>query len=509
MGYVSAQEEWNGTGLYITRASTNANGEEANGYSSRWHSISANGRYVIFSSNASNLVDDGLGGGLFRKDLLTGEVVRVAEYGYFPSVSSGGRYVAFETSWGFSYITRKDLVTGEIVGVDVNANGEASNHDGWFPCISLDGRYVAFGSTGSNLVENDTNNEYDIFRKDMLTGEVVRVSTNLYGEEGNDASYVASMTPDGRYIAFESNASNLVPNDTNNRRDIFWKDLATGKIVRASTDTQGREVSGWGFSDCASISADGRYVAFISPNPFVPNDNNNSRDVFRKDIITGEIIRVTTNSQGEEANLGGSNYSYCNPYMSGDGRFIVFSSQSSNLVDEDFNGLEDIFKKDLLTSEVVRVSVNNSGEEVYDGGGSSDPAQISANGRFVSFASGSSNLVPDDTNNTYDIFVADMDLYPPAKPTIERLKSIVNNLNINKGIINSLLVKLNTAQEFIEEGKSYSAEGKANLAENCNKAAEQKLQAFMNEVEALRSKEIDEATVSRLTELAERIIDRI
>ncbi|HMJ31064.1 MAG TPA: hypothetical protein VK512_20330, partial [Xanthobacteraceae bacterium] len=187
------------------------------------------------------------------------------------------------------------------------------------PSISADGRYVAFRSDASNLVPGDTNGTGDVFVRDLQTGAITRVSTNASGDQGNSASGDPSISADGRYVAFYSSASNLVPGDTNFLADVFVRDLQTGAITRVSTNASGVQgnggehpsVSSWS----PSISADGRYVAFDSyASNLVPGDTNGYADVFVRDLQTGAITRVSTNASGDQGNSFSSN-----PSISADG----------------------------------------------------------------------------------------------------------------------------------------------------------------------------------------------
>ncbi|WP_439625355.1 Ig-like domain-containing protein, partial [Gemmata sp.] len=172
----------------------------------------------------------------------------------------------------------KDTQTGAVTRVSTTAAGAQGDGDSDQPSVSADGRYVAFASRASNLVPGDTNGAFDIFVKDTQTGAVTRVSTTAAGAQGDGDSDQPSVSADGRYVAFASDAPNLVPGDTNGTYDVFVKDTQTGAVTRVST-TAG--VQGDGASYTASVSADGRYVAFASDAPnLVPGDTNGGADVF-------------------------------------------------------------------------------------------------------------------------------------------------------------------------------------------------------------------------------------
>ena len=228
-----------------------------------------------------------------------------------PGISADGQHVAF---WSFASnlvpgdtngrrdVFVNDLETGAIAAASANIGGTLGNGDSTNPSVSADGRYVAFQSFASDLVTGDTNGRQDVFRKDMQTGAIMLVSSATGGGTlGNSDSFEANISPDGRYVAFCSWASNLVSGDTNSDPDVFVKDTQTGTTTRVSTDGSNNQV--WGNSYDPSISADGNLVAFHSTaSALVSGDTNNTRDVFVKNLSTGSVTRVSTstaNGQGE------------------------------------------------------------------------------------------------------------------------------------------------------------------------------------------------------------------
>lgn len=400
-----------------TLASRPANGGDANHISSSAQ-VSADGRYVVFQSFASNLVtgDTNGDGDIFRKDLHTGEITRLSAgstenesngSSFNPQISADGRYVLFE-SYADNLVAgddndnrdlfRKDLFTGALTRVDTD-NGAGSQGEGLFAQLSADGRYVVFHSLASDLVAGDTNGKEDIFRKNLLTGDVVRVSTDADNQQANGGnSYYAQVSADGRYVLFESDANNLVADDTNGTRDIFLKDLQTDEITRVSTDSDG--IQGLGKSAKAQFSPDGRYVLFESnSSSLVAGDTNGVRDIFRKDLLTDQIIRVSTTSDGSEA-MGDS----FGAELSADGRYLVFTSAAGNLAAGGTEGRYDIYRKDLQTGAVMRLSPAKDGSA---SDGDSGIASISPDGRYVVFDSSANNLVDADGNASVDIFRVD------------------------------------------------------------------------------------------------------
>ena len=288
-----------------------------------------------------------------------------------------------------------------ITRVSVDSAGNQAIGDSEIPSISADGRFVAFLSNATNLVPGDTNNSHDIFVRDLLTNIITRVSVNSAGNQGNALSLLPSLSGNGRFVAFASNASNLVPGDTNGRADIFVRDLLTNTTTRVSVDSAGNQGNGISYFLLTSISADGRFVTFASDaSNLVAGDTNNRGDIFVRDLLTNTTTRVSVDSAGNQGN-GISQF----PSISADGRFVAFASNASNLVPGDTNNSNDTFVRDLLTNTTTRVSVDSAG---IQGNDSSRIPSISADGRFVTFASDATNLVPGDTNGRADIFVRDL-----------------------------------------------------------------------------------------------------
>ncbi len=400
-----------------TRVSVDSFGNEGNERSLQ-SSISADGRYVAYCSEATNLVpnDTNRTFDCFVHDRQTGNTTRVSVDSSGiegngsspnPSISADGRYVAFE-SYASNFVPNDtngvfdifvhDRQVGNITRISVDSSGIEGNDVSLLASISADGRYVAFISLASNLVPNDTNNTWDCFVHDRQTGNTTRISIDSSGIEGNCGFSSPSISADGRYVAFSSGSDNLVPNDTNGESDCFVHDLQTGNTTRVSVDSSGIEGNDGSFKP--SISADGRYIAFVSEaTNLVPNDTNNASDCFVHDLQTGNTTRVSVDSSGIE----GNDKSFI-PSISADGRYIVFYSDATNLVPNDTNSKDDCFVHDRQTGNTTRVSVDSSGIE---GNGTSFKPSISADGRYVSFQSYASNLVFDDTNGYEDIFVHD------------------------------------------------------------------------------------------------------
>ena len=404
------------------RVSTDASGGEGNHHSYA-ASHSADGRYVLFSSNATNLVagDTNSAGDIFIKDLQSGAVQRVSTGSNGEQADNGSNDARFSADGRLLVFTSnasnlvagdtndagdifvKDLGTGAVQRVSTDAGGgegDGASADGH---LSADGRYVVFESLASNLVAGDTNNCMDIFVKDLETGSVRRVNTDAGGGQGNAASADGHLSADGRLVVFSSSATNLVAGDTNNTTDVFIKDLQAGTIQRVATNTWGQE--GNGFSSGASFAADGRYVVFESEasnlvfgDPWIPGawDTNQDRDIFVKDLQTGAIQLVSMRADGEQ----GDGRSY-RASLSADGRYVVFSSEARNLVAGDTWRPDNTFVKDLVTGAIQKVANEASG---WVGQYPNYNVSISADGHFLLFDSLSSTLVAGDSNNASDIF---------------------------------------------------------------------------------------------------------
>ena len=272
------------------------------------------------------------------------------------------------------------------------------------PSISADGRFVAFAAWARNLAPGDTNGFGDVFVHDRGTGTTERLSADRTGTEANDTIHQPAISGDGHVVAFVSAATNLVPGDTNGQADVFVHDRPSGTTERVSVNSDGAE--GDGSSERPTLSADGRYVAFSSSaTNLVPGDTNGQSDVFVHDRQTRLTERVSVDSagiQGNAASVVGPN-DHGAP-LSADGRFVAFTSAATNLVPGDTNGQSDVFVHDRQTRLTERVSVDSAGTE---GNGDSRGASLSADGRFVAFASDANNLVPWDTNSVTDVFVRD------------------------------------------------------------------------------------------------------
>jgi hypothetical protein len=288
-----------------------------------------------------------------------------------------------------------------IERVSVTPGGAQLTTSSTGPSVSANGRYVAFSSFAGNLVVGDTNNANDVFVRDLSTGATERVSVTPGGGNGNNSTNEGTaITPDGQQVFFASTASNLSPGDTNGAYDIFVRNRALGTTERVSVALDG------GFPDSDSrddltVSADGRFVAFTSnASNLVAGDTNGRLDVFVRDRLLGFTERVSVASNGSQANEGRSEQSA----MSADGRFVTFTSEAANLVPGDTNGTWDVFVRDRQLGTTERISVSSWGEEAN---GPSEAPAISGNGRFITFRTLATNFVAGDVNDKYNFFVHD------------------------------------------------------------------------------------------------------
>jgi Tol biopolymer transport system component len=291
----------------------------------------------------------------------------------------------------------RDLGTDLTTRVSVADNGDEAAGESMAPSISADGRFVAFVSSAENLVAGDSNGARDVFVRDRVAPGTFRVSIATGGAQANNDSRETAISGDGRFVAFQSSASNLVAGDTNGSLDIFVHDRVTGETRRVSVDATGAQANSDSYSP--SISADGGSVAFSSfSSNLVAGDSNGAADVFVKEIVPGTVVRASVSSEGAEADAE----SFL-PSLAPEGGHVVFKSLASNLVAGDTNGTEDIFLRDLLTGTTSRISEARDGSEAD---GPSDSPVVAGGALAVAFASGATNLVPGDGNFALDVFVS-------------------------------------------------------------------------------------------------------
>ncbi len=294
-------------------------------------------------------------------------------------------------------------MTQVIERVSVSSDGVEGNGESHLEspkrAISADGRYVVFKSLADNLVPDDNNGAFDVFRRDRLTGTTVRVSVSSNGGDALGSSENPSLSEDGRFVAFQSDAWNIVAGDDNGFIDIFVRDMELGQTTRASVGTGGQEPDS--NSTRPSLSADGTLVAFSSSaTNLIPGGTTVAVDIYVRDLVLGQTIYASVGHDGTPADAN----SWV-AEISADGRYVVFTSGASNLVAGDVYQEQELFVRDLVLGQTVRVSVDVNGE---DSDGRNGRSAISADGRYVAWWSRATDLVDDDTNGQDDIFVRDM-----------------------------------------------------------------------------------------------------
>ena len=407
------------------RVSVSTTGEEAddddlNGV------ISANGRFVAFESQSTNLVP-GLDGNnhVLVHDLATSTTI-VIDSGpsglsdaasHEPSISSDGRFVAFHSRGtnlvdlgpfvGPSQIFVRDIHTGEVILASMNNAGQPNDADASEAAISASGRFIAFTTPG-NLTGDDFFGIDDVYVYDRDTGETELVSVASPGVGGDLESGRASISADGRYVAFTSNATDLVVNDTNDAEDVFLRDRVAGTTTRISTGPGGVERNGISFIRSGPvISGDGAFVVLESDSDnFIANDTNMAADIFVHDTASGTKTRVSVTSSGQQTDDFRASQ---RPSISDNGRFVVFDSSSNNLDEAAMEIATSVFLHDRDTGTTVLIP--------SDVVGSQWPT-VSNDGERVAFDSVSANLVPDDTNGRADAFVHDRQTLPPSAVSV-------------------------------------------------------------------------------------------
>ncbi|MGQ0465871.1 MAG: TolB family protein [Sporichthyaceae bacterium] len=284
--------------------------------------------------------------------------------------------------------------------VSVAPKNKPAKGQSYAPSVSRDGRFVAFDSAAENLVKGDANGQNDVFVRDQRTKKTVLVSVSSKGKQGDDGSFTPSISGDGRWVAFVSDAKNLVPKDTNNEADAFLHDRRTGKTIRLSTAIDGRETTG---GDGPQISRDGRFVVYNAGTPL--------RSVGTDEDLAGMFVYNT--GTGERERLG--QVAGGDMTISGDGRYVAFASGARDLVPDDTNRKNDCFVFDRKTRTVTRVSLGGTkaiGNGWYRGSkqakNESTGAVVSDDGRYVAFVATGAGLVPRDTNKVDDVFVRDL-----------------------------------------------------------------------------------------------------
>ena len=428
------------------------NSQDPQGLGSQDPAISSDGRFVVFESNADNLVPGDTNGvvDVFVYDSTTnitsiisidplGNVGDAASGtlndGTIPAISENGRFVAFESTannlvstptpatWDI-FLRDRDSNTTTLISNNLNPNLDVGgNGDSRNPVISDNGQYVAFASVADNLVSGSANNFSNIF-VNTLNGEPIQVSVGLNGNAISPA-----ISADGRFVAFELEISAtesqiLLHDRDSNNNGIFDEINATTTQVLIDSETFGQNAT---FSE-PTISADGRFVGFES---LVPGDDLRIFVYDRDPNSNQPLSQVSVNSAGEAANGLSSEHD-----LSSDGRFVTFASQATNLVPEDIDPTQDIFIHDRDPDGNGIFENNGITRFVGGGGNSSFQPTLSNDGRFVAFESAANDLVANDLNNVSDVFIADTQNFVVTNTNDSgagSLRQIILDANSNPG----------------------------------------------------------------------------
>ncbi|BCJ49983.1 hypothetical protein Asp14428_14580 [Actinoplanes sp. NBRC 14428] len=404
-------------GGYTSRVNLTGTGAQAIEYRSEVAAVTPGARYIVFTSAAPNLAagDTNETWDAFLRDRRTASttLISVSSTGtpadsssYGNAVSADGRYVMV-TSLASNLVPGgagdnvfqvyvRDLWRRTTSRVSESGTGVPANGSTYGNAMSPDGRYLVLASDATNLVPGDRNDATDVFLRDRSRNTIDRVNVSTGSAEANADTYEVAVSADGRYVAFTSDATNLVPGDTNGTTDVFLRDRARHTTSRVSLSGDDRQADAG--SRHVSLSADGRYVAFTSDAAnLVPGDTNGNSDVFLRDRARNSTERVSVSAVPAQA-IGDS----YDTSISSDGRYVAFTSDAANLVPADTNGNSDVFVRDCRTHAITRASLSSAGAEGNDS--SAGPA-LAPGGDFLAFDSSATNLVPGDTNAVGDVFL--------------------------------------------------------------------------------------------------------
>jgi Tol biopolymer transport system component len=403
----------------VSRVSVAYDGEPA-GDSSHYPVVSGDGRVVAFGSNAANIVRQDFNGvfDTFVRDLSSGVSTRVsvasdgtaadaASYG--AALSYDGRFVAFYSGArnlvpgdtnGAADVFVHDRQTGVTSRVSVATDGTEGNGASQNPQISADGRWVTFSTTATNLAPGAAGTKSKVLLHDRETGVTTEVSVRPDGTSGTEESRLPSISADGRYVGFISSDRLIVPSPRFIATSVYVRDVQSGTTVRVNATS----LSSLGYAipkvgTPALLSPDGRYVTIFTDTTMVAEDTNRVADAYRIEVATGAVTRVSVGADGVQADKA-SGLTITGAPMSDDGRYVAFDSEATNLVAGDANGVRDIFVRDTVEGTTTLVS---SGE-APNTRGSYYPA-ISGDGSVVVFTTDGA-LTPEDTNLRNDVYLA-------------------------------------------------------------------------------------------------------
>ena len=389
--------------------------------------FSPDGRFLAFFSSARGLAPGAPAaviGEVYLRDLvasnttwISSNAVALSGYptnggprylSYHPAMSDDGRFIAFKlssyTGLGVAAIFQFDLNSNALSVIATNALPLAFNDDLYGPEMTPDGRFIAFavGTATTNQLASA-----NVYLADTIAGTNTLVSICQDGTPStNSLSHSPVLSADGRFVAFLSNGTNLVASVISNGFHSYLRDTVAGTTALLDADTNGIASSDQ-YGNAPSMSADGRWLAFASPdNGLVPQDSNRALDVFVRDTANGtnELVSCREPAAVSVAANGFSSSSQVS--LTSNGRWLVFSSYADDLVTNDFNQEQDVFIRDMVAGTTALVSVGLDGNSGL-GGHSTSPV-ISSNGRLVAFASTATNLVPNCTNQFGNVFMRDL-----------------------------------------------------------------------------------------------------
>ena len=455
-----------------TRESVSSTGAPAAG-TVQSGSLSANGRYVVFSSTATNLTG-AVGMQVYRHDRVSGATALVtlsktgtpsAAGGFAASVSADGRFVAFASAGsdfvdgdtnGTVDIFLRDMNNGTTAMVSASQTGTAAdlgvvvNNVAGKREISDDGRYVAFASSATNLVPTSNNGKSQVYVKDMATGLVTRASVDGSNAAGNDASSAPALSGNGRVVAFLSQAANFSSLSTSHTTQLFVRDLDAGSTTLDSVSSAGAPVLAWPASGPA-LSFDGHYLVFETRAQLEARDRDaGTFDVYLRDraLHTTVLASVSPNAiAGADSRA---------PSISADGRWVGFQSLDNTLVSGDANGMIDVFLYDRSTEAITLVSVNDAGQQAN---APSTSPSVSSDGRFVVLQTTASNLVTSPTSTGAQLYVRD--LRTNEAPVV----TLGPDVNLNEG------TKLTRDASFSDQDASISWSATVNYGDGSGSAA--------------------------------------
>ena len=412
----------------LTLASTSTGGTKGN-KASDVVSLSADGTKVAFDSSSTNLDpgDTDIYQDVYAKDLVSGTLILAStssggikgdNQSRQAALSADGTKVAFSSRATnihpadtdlIAEVFVKDLVSGTLHLASINSAGIKSNHHSIEPSLSADGNKVAFDSSSEILHPADPDGFEDVYIKDLVSGTLTLASTNSGGIKANLPNREPSLSADGTKVAFRSVATNLDSADADGFEDIYVKDLVSGTLILASTGSSGTK--GNNHSREPSLSADGTKVAFLSfASNLDPGDTDTTPDVYVKDLVSGTLTLASTSSGGTNGNNSSRELS-----LSADGTKVAFDSFATNLDPGDTDGIEDMYVKDLVSGTLTLASTSSGNTK---GNNQSRDPSLSSDGSKVAFRSHATNLHPSDTDGVADVYVKDLGDGGPQPVTV-------------------------------------------------------------------------------------------